>query len=70
MNQMIRSHVIQILRNRNTLNKIGKTPIGDWEQIISPNTMNEPIVMYGSNNAHGRLNCYKRILHGLLLKGI
>lgn len=52
--RLIRPRVIQSLRNNNVLSKMQRQPVGDWEQIISSNTVNEPIVMYGSSEFSGR----------------
>lgn len=53
-NRLVRPRVIQLLRNNNVLAKMQRQPIGDWEQIISANTANEPVVMYGSSEVQGR----------------
>lgn len=47
--RIIRPKVIQLLRNNNVMSKLQKHPIGDWDQIISQNFINEPIVMFGSS---------------------
>ena len=47
--RIIRPKVISLLRDNNIMGKMGRQPVDDWEQIISPNTGNEPVVMYGSN---------------------
>lgn len=46
--RLIRPRVIQFLRNNNVMAKMQRQPIGDWEEIISKNMINEPILMYGS----------------------
>lgn len=53
-NRLIRSRIIQLLRNNNVLNKMQHQPIDEWEQIISINVANEPVVMYGSNELQGQ----------------
>lgn len=53
-NRMVRPRVIQLLRNNNVLAKMQRQPVGDWEQIISTTTANEPVVMYGSSEVQGR----------------
>lgn len=53
-NRLVRSRVIQLLRNNNVLAKMQRQPVGDWEQIISSNTTNEPVVLYGSTEVQGR----------------
>jgi hypothetical protein len=53
-NRMVRPRVIQLLRNNNVMAKMQRQPVGDWEQIISANTANEPVIMYGSNEIQGR----------------
>ena len=52
--RMVRPRVIQLLRNNNVMAKMQRQPIGDWEQIISTNAANEPVVMYGSSEVQGR----------------
>jgi len=52
--RFVRPRVIQLLRNANILAKLERHPIGDWEQIISVNAANEPLVMFGSTEASGR----------------
>ena len=52
-NRLVRPRVIHLLRNNNVMAKMQRQPIGDWEQIISPNTANEPVVMYGSGEIQG-----------------
>src|SRR3989338_4256998 len=52
--RVVRPRVIQLLRNNNVMSKMQRQPIGDWEQIISSSTNNEPVVMYGSAEAPGR----------------
>jgi phage/plasmid-associated DNA primase len=52
--RLVRPRVIQLLRNNNVLAKMQRQPIGDWEQIISSNTANEPIALYGSCEVQGR----------------
>jgi phage/plasmid-associated DNA primase len=52
--RMIRPRVIQLLRKNNVLAKMQRQPIGDWEQIIATNTVNDPIIMYGSTEVSGR----------------
>ena len=53
-NRLVRPRVIQLLRNNNVLATMQRQPVGDWEQIISANTVNEPVVMYGSCEVQGR----------------
>lgn len=53
-NRIVRPRVIQLLRNNNVLAKMQRQPVADWEQIISSNTSNEPVVMYGSSEIQGR----------------
>lgn len=53
-NRILRPRVIQLLRHHNVLSKMQRQPIGDWEQILSHNTINEPIMMYGSSEVRGR----------------
>jgi len=52
--RLVRPRVIQLLRNNNVLAKMQRQPVADWEQIISANITNEPIVMYGSAEVQGR----------------
>lgn len=52
--RLVRPRVIQLLRNNNVLAKMQRQPVGDWEQIIAANTVNEPVVMYGSSEVQGR----------------
>lgn len=52
--RLVRPRVIQLLRNNNVMAKMQRQPIGDWEQIISTNIINEPVVMYGSCEVQGR----------------
>ncbi|MDF0682416.1 MAG: hypothetical protein P0116_15780 [Candidatus Nitrosocosmicus sp.] len=52
--RIIRPRVIQLLRNNNIMSKMQRQPIGDWEQIISSNIVNEPIMMYGSSEVPNR----------------
>lgn len=51
--KLIRPRVIQLLRNSNALAVMQRHPIGDWEQIISPTAINEPLLMYGSSKISG-----------------
>lgn len=53
-NRIIRPHVIQKLRNNGILSKLTHTPIGDWETIISPSIVNDPVTMYGSTEVSKR----------------
>lgn len=53
-NRVVRPRVIQLLRNNNVLAKMQRHPVGDWEQIISANTVNDPVALYGSNEVQGR----------------
>lgn len=46
----IRPKVIQKLRAQKVLAKLISSPIGEWEQIIEPNSMNNPLTMYGSSS--------------------
>jgi phage/plasmid-associated DNA primase len=52
--RLVRPRVIQLLRNNNVMAKMQRQPIGDWEQIISANVTNEPVIMYGSTEVQGR----------------
>ena len=52
-NRIVRPRVIQLLRHNNVMAKMQRQPVGDWEQIISTNTANEPVVMYGSCEVQG-----------------
>ena len=47
-NRFIRPRVIQMLCDGNIISKLQRTPIGDWENIISSTIVNEPVPMYGS----------------------
>lgn len=49
-NRIIRPRVIQLLRNYNVMSRMQRQPIGDWEQIICPNVVNEPHPLYGCND--------------------
>src|SRR3990167_7266421 len=51
--KLIRPRVIQLLRNSNVLAMVQRHPIGDWEQIISATSINEPLLMYGSSKFQG-----------------
>jgi len=53
-NRLVRSRVIQLLRNNNIMSKMQRQPVGDWEQIISADIINQPVVMYGSSEVAGR----------------
>ncbi|CAH6419429.1 D5 DNA Primase [uncultured virus] len=53
-NRLVRPRVIQLLRNNNVMAKMQRQPVGDWEQIISTNTINEPVIMYGGCEVQGR----------------
>jgi phage/plasmid-associated DNA primase len=53
-NQLVRPRVIQLLRNNNILSQMQRQPVNDWEQIISSDIINQPIVMYGSTPVSGR----------------
>ena len=53
-NKIIRPKVIQLLRKYNVLSKMGRQPVGDWEQIISYDTVNTPLVMFGSSDKPGK----------------
>ena len=53
-NRLVRPRVIQLLRNNNVMAKMQRQPIGDWEQIISSNIVNEPVILYGSTEVQGR----------------
>lgn len=52
--RLVRPRVIQLLRNNNIMAKMQRQPIGDWEQIISANIVNDPVVMYGSTAIQGQ----------------
>ena len=52
--RIVRNRVIQLLRTNNILSKLQRQPIGDWEQIISSNISNEPVLLYGGSEVKGR----------------
>lgn len=52
--RLVRPRVIQLLRSNNVMAKIQRQPVGDWDQIISSDTVNTPVVMYGSSEVPGR----------------
>lgn len=53
-NRVVRPRVIQALRNNNVMSLMQRQPIGDWDQIISPCSNNESVIMYGSSETVGR----------------
>lgn len=53
-NNLVRPRVIRLLRDNNIMSKIQRQPMGDWEQIISTTTLNDPVTMYGSSESQGR----------------
>jgi phage/plasmid-associated DNA primase len=53
-NRLVRPRVIQLLRSNNVMSKIQRQPVGDWDQIISADIVNTPVVMYGSSEVQGR----------------
>jgi phage/plasmid-associated DNA primase len=46
---IIRNEVITLLRKYNILSKMQRTPVGDWDSIMTKNIKNTPITMYGSS---------------------
>lgn len=52
--RLLRPKLIQLLHTKNIMRKLTRQPLGDWDQIISSTTMNEPVVMYGSSEAPDR----------------
>lgn len=53
-NRLVRPRVIQLLRSTNVMSKIQRQPMGDWDQIIEADTVNNPLPMYGSSSVAGR----------------
>lgn len=51
--RLIRSEVIKRLRNENVMSKMLRQPIGDWDQIVASNIMNDPVLMFGSAETQG-----------------
>ncbi|MFK5970575.1 MAG: hypothetical protein QM487_10705 [Candidatus Marithrix sp.] len=47
---LVRDRVIQLLRKDNIMSKMNRSPIGDWEEILSSMDVNTPIPLYGSND--------------------
>lgn len=50
--RIIRPRVIELLRHNNVMSKLRLRPIGDWEDLISPTNVYEPVTMYGSNEKY------------------
>ena len=44
----IRQEMITLLRKNNVLAKLPRQPIGDWDDIMSNNIKNTPVMLYGS----------------------
>ena len=53
-NRLVRTRAIQLLRKYNVMGRMNRQPIGDWEQIISLDIVNQPVMMYGSTAIEGR----------------
>ncbi len=53
-NRVIRPAVIRLLRERSVLENLKMTGFGKWEDIISSESVNEPLAMYGSNDVLNR----------------
>lgn len=55
-NQTIRARAIQLLRHNNVVSRLPQQPINDWETILNPMVVQEPVVMYGSKCQANRPN--------------
>lgn len=51
--RVVRSKVMNLLREHNVMSKMNRQPIGDWDNIISKST-NEPIPLYGSSELQSK----------------
>lgn len=47
--RLIRQRVIKLLHNTNALKYLKRAPVGGWEQIISSDIVESPVIMYGSS---------------------
>lgn len=48
-NGVLRSEVLKLVRERQIINRLEEQPIGDWSSIISSDSVNDALPLYGSN---------------------
>lgn len=52
--RVIRNQAIKLLHRTNGLSKLQRAPIGGWEQIIATDSVEVPVVLYGSSTVQNR----------------
>ena len=63
-NQILRPRVIQLLRERNVIARLPQQPINDWDTIINPRAITEPLTMYRSTAVQNRPRMEFRYIYG------
>ena len=47
--ERLKTKTIELLRKFNVMGKLERSPIGDWTDIVTTGTLNQPVPMYGSH---------------------